>query len=105
MINAYNNEKDVDSLLEVIETALNLVEEPYYNLKTTYEPCGIVRERVFCYELYHRMRNILESRKEIKLALNGEVDKRGHIEFEKRIEKIRILYSICQDAWKEILWL
>lgn len=74
---------DVDDLLEVIEIALNLVDKPYYKLKTTYEPDGIVRERVFCYELYHRMRNVLERRKEIKLTLNGEIDKRGHIEFEE----------------------
>ena len=83
----YNDKKDVDFLLEVIENAINLVEEPYYNLRTTYEPNGIVRERVFCYELYHRMRCILEERKATRLTLNGEVDKRGHINFKRKDRK------------------
>lgn len=85
--NVYNGEDDVVLLLEIIENAINLVEESYYNLKTTYEPDGIVRERVFCYELYHRMRQILEESGEIKLTLNGEIDKRSNIEFAKEDRK------------------
>ena len=48
----------VDEYLNLIKEALNCVTAPYYNLETTYEPSGIVRERVFCYELYHQMRRI-----------------------------------------------
>ena len=52
----------------------------FSNLKTTYEPSGIVRERAFCYELYHQLR--LVQGEEHILTLNGEIDKRGHMDYE-----------------------
>jgi hypothetical protein len=75
-------------VLEIVSTicdALNKMKQPYFNLKTTYEPNGIVRERVFCYELYHQMRKILGDNG--KLTLNGEIDKRGHIDFQEEDRK------------------
>lgn len=38
--------KEIELLLDIVEEAIDLVEEPYFNLKTTYEPEGIVRESV-----------------------------------------------------------
>lgn len=73
---------EVKIILEIIEEALNVVEQPYYNILTTYKTEGIIRERVFCYELYHKMRIILEEKRNIEFTLNGEIDKRGHPEFE-----------------------
>ncbi len=55
------------------------VTQNYFKLETTYEPSGIVRERVFCYELYHQLRLVLGDNH--KLTLNGEIDKRGHRDF------------------------
>lgn len=73
------------NFIDLIKTALNEVEPCFFKVKTTYNPQGIVRERVFCYELYHRIRLLMENNLEyinnIKfadLALHGEIDKRGH---------------------------
>lgn len=77
----------VDEYLNLIKEALDYVTDPYYNLKTTYEPSGIVRERVFCYELYHQMRRIQENTRQNKLTLNGEIDKRGHKKFARKDQK------------------
>lgn len=43
----------MDTYIQKITEALDNIEAPYFKLETTYEPSGIVRERVFCYELYH----------------------------------------------------
>lgn len=80
-------DKEIEKYLNIITEALNHVEDQYYNLETTYEPTGIVRERVFCYELYHQIRCIQTKQNETRLSLNGEIDKRGHLEFDKDDQK------------------
>ena len=40
---------------------------------------------MFCYELYHQLRLIL--RDDSGLTLNGEIDKRGHVDFAKEHRK------------------
>jgi hypothetical protein len=72
-------------ILKIIEKAAGKVTEDYFKLTTTYEPSGIVRERVFCYELYHQIR--LQLGNNHKLTLNGEIDKRGHIDFKQKDRK------------------
>jgi hypothetical protein len=67
--------------IELIKDALSQVEGEYFNLVTTYDGLGIVRERVFCYEFYHQMRLAMQGRYDI--SLNGEIDKRGHRDFQK----------------------
>lgn len=69
----------MDKYIQKITEALDKVESPYFKLETTYEPAGIVRERVFCYELYHQLRLALKD--DSGLTLNGEIDKRGHVDF------------------------
>jgi len=69
----------ITEIIETIKKAASRVTENYLNLTTTYEPSGIVRERVFCYELYHQLRLTLGNSH--KLTLNGEIDKRGHPDF------------------------
>jgi hypothetical protein len=71
--------------IDLIKLSLRQVEAPYYKLTTTYEPSGIVRERVFCYELYHKIRSNMRSHH--RLSLNGEIQKQGHIDFEKKDRK------------------
>lgn len=78
---------EMKKYLNIIIEGLNRVEEPYYHIKTTYALSGIVRERAFCYELYHQIRCIQTERNEMKLSLNGEIDKRGHLEFDKDDQK------------------
>lgn len=77
----------IEKYLNIIIEGLNRVEEPYYHIKTTYALSGIVRERAFCYELYHQIRCIQTERNEMQLSLNGEIDKRGHLEFDKDDQK------------------
>ena len=70
--------------LDLIKRSLEKVAPGYFKLKTTYEPSGIVRERVLCYELYHQIRSNM---KDAELSLNGEIDKRGHIDFDPKDQK------------------
>jgi hypothetical protein len=76
---------DVLQCLSLLKSGLSRVGAGYFILKATYEPAGIVRERVFCYELYHQAR--LSMKRGDKLSLNGEIDKRGHYDFKKRHQK------------------
>lgn len=71
---------EIPELVQKISKAAGAIDKEYLNLKTTYEPKGIVRERVFCYELYHQLRKLNLAQ---ELKLNGEVDKRGHTDFDK----------------------
>lgn len=71
--------------IDLIKHALPQVGPGYFILTTTYEPSGIVRERVFCYELYHQLRKIMTTN--LDLTLNGEIDKRGHIDFAQNDQK------------------
>ena len=58
---------------------MKLVGPEYFKIITTYNTGGIIRERVFCYELYHQLRQILP--KDDPITLHAEIDKRGHIDF------------------------
>lgn len=72
---------------KLIIQALNNVDQAYYKLKTTYDNTGIVRERVFCYELHHQFRLIQESLKLFDYTIHGEIDKSGHNLFDKDDQK------------------
>ncbi|MCC3359422.1 hypothetical protein [Bacillus sp. REN16] len=65
--------------------ALDNVGKEYYKVKTTYGE--IVRERVFCYELYHQMRMIQDKYELTNISLSAEIDKRGHNGFKRRDQK------------------
>ncbi|MDD3041299.1 hypothetical protein [Bacteroides sp.] len=65
--------------INAFKSALSEIEECYYHVRTTYCDEGIVRERVFCYELYHKLRSADNDRRQ--LSLSAEIDKRGHIGF------------------------
>lgn len=67
-----------EDYLDIIKSALDEIPQEYYRLPTTYSSDGIVRERVFCYELYHRMRCLQDKRGKNLLRIHGEIDKRGH---------------------------
>ena len=74
-------------LISLIEQALNQVSQDYYRLRTTYSTEGIVRERVFCYELYHQMRKIQDSGESCQYHIHGEIDKRAHELFAREDQK------------------
>ena len=75
----------IDEIIQLIAFAASQVADKYLKLTTTYEPSGIVRERVFCYELYHQLRLLVDNTQ--KLTLNGEIDKRGHPDFKEEDRK------------------
>ena len=67
--------------LDIFGEALRRVSQRFYKVTTTYKPSGIVRERVFCYELYHQMRLVLGNNLNTPASLHAEIDKRGHHDF------------------------
>jgi hypothetical protein len=69
----------VQEYLDLVKRALAQIESGYFRLTTTYRSSGITRERIFCYELYHRIRSNM--RPQHTLSLHGEIDKSGHIDF------------------------
>lgn len=71
--------------VQLIEDALSRVDEEYFFVKTTYGK--IVRERVFCYELYHHMRKLQTKTPPPRITINGEVDKSGHKDFDLKEQK------------------
>jgi hypothetical protein len=70
--------------IDVVKEALQDINGAYFKVPTTYRPAGIVRERVFCYELYHQIRARMDAH---PLLINGEIDKRGHVDFRPRDRK------------------
>lgn len=75
-------DEKIESFMDLIKEALANVGDEYYKVKTTYEPLGIIRERVFCYELYHQMRMIQNKKGLTDIQIHGEIDKSGHRLFE-----------------------
>lgn len=78
-------DREIRAYLDLIKEALSTIDAGYFRLATTYEPSGITRERIFCYELYHQIRSRMPEG--CPLTLNGEIDKRGHIEFDRKDQK------------------
>jgi len=76
--------KAVDCI-RLLKDALAKIDDGYYLVKTSYCPSGIVRERVFCYELYHQLRSLLDTGS--SLFVHGEIDKSGNPNFQKHHRK------------------
>ncbi|MCL2804569.1 MAG: hypothetical protein FWD26_01340 [Treponema sp.] len=73
------------NILKLVLDALQIVGYPYYKVPTTDDRNKLQnRERVFCYEFYHRMRQIQDNHCK-ELTLNGELDKRGRINYNNEI--------------------
>ena len=80
-------DEKIESFVEMIKGSLDNVGDEYYKITTTYESSGIVRERVFCYELYHQMRLVQSERGLNDVQIHGEIDKNGHIAFDRNARK------------------
>ncbi len=76
---------DIENFLSFFLKAIDNVGSEYYSIKTTYDTDGIVRERVFCYELYHQFRTLTGD--DYPYAFHGELDKRGHSEIYRLHQK------------------
>lgn len=67
-------ERDLQTFVEVLMSAAAEVLGEYFHLPQA-ESDAVYRERVYCYELYHRMRTRWEG---APYSLGGEIDKAGH---------------------------
>lgn len=67
---------DFEGFLGLLREATRRVEAHYFQLPVAGAEAPIYRERVYCYELYHRLRQVMPN--EWPYVLGGEVDKGGH---------------------------
>jgi hypothetical protein len=65
-----------EKVIELLIRATAEIPEQYFRLPIAGKLTGEWRERVYCYELYHQLRPLLEGIPSVSLA--GEVDKAGH---------------------------
>ena len=80
------------NILNLVGRAAENVGYPYYKVTTSENPQKLHdRERVFCYELYHRMRQIQDNYCK-DLTINGELDKSGRLDYDS--EKPDFLFHI-----------
>ncbi|RTQ50905.1 hypothetical protein EJV47_09840 [Hymenobacter gummosus] len=61
--------------IDLFRVALSRIESKYFDLQVAYKQNHIIRERIFCYELYHQLRALSQH---LPLTINGEPDKRFH---------------------------
>jgi hypothetical protein len=68
-----------ERFLELLLEATARVAEPYFLLPVAGMEIPIYRERVYCYELYHQLRMLLDGEPRLaEFSLCGEIDKQGH---------------------------
>ena len=75
----------MDSFTDILKRATREIPEEYFKLPIYGgNNADIYRERVYCYELYHQLRNIWPTDKQYRLC--GEIDKRAHPTFSEATE-------------------
>jgi hypothetical protein len=67
---------DFDIFLDLFLRATENIENHYFQLPVAQRENPVYRERVYCYELYHRIREKMPEGYPYKL--DGELDKTGH---------------------------
>lgn len=65
-----------DTFLKALFCATANMGETYFKLPVAYDQKFVFRERVYCYELYHQIRQFIPI--DYPYILNGEIDKLGH---------------------------
>jgi hypothetical protein len=69
----------IEHFLQLLIEATARIPEPYFWLPVAGREDPIYRERVYCYELYHQIRTLLEHVDAFEgYLMSGEIDKRGH---------------------------
>ena len=69
-------EGDFNKFMECLKKACAKIDKHYFQLSVAGRKKPVFRERVYCYELYHQLRNALGD--DFPYKLYGEVDKSGH---------------------------
>jgi len=72
----HQREHDFGLFLKALHHATALIEPHYFQLLVAELEDPVYRERVYCYELYHRLRQVLTD--DYDYRLDGELDKSGH---------------------------
>ncbi|ABI67560.1 Methionyl-tRNA formyltransferase-like protein [Syntrophomonas wolfei subsp. wolfei str. Goettingen G311] len=65
--------EDIDIFLTSLNTALRKIENKYFNVPNHNRHYPVFRERIYCYELYHQLRNNLPEG--FPFTIHGELDK------------------------------
>jgi hypothetical protein len=69
----------IERFLHLLERAAAAIPAQYFQLPVANQEFPIFRERVYCYELYHQLRKLLETDEQLaSFTLCGEVDKQAH---------------------------
>ena len=69
-------EQDFQQFLKCLMKAIQNIDAHYFQLPVAKNDELIYRERVYCYELNHQLRLLLDD--DFPYKLDGELDKRGH---------------------------
>jgi len=69
---------EIDSFLECLDQSILSIPSQYFMIPR-HEDESVLRERAYCYELYHQLR--LRLGDDFPYTLHGEIDKRGSIFF------------------------
>ncbi len=70
------SKEDFGYFLRCLAEAGPKMDAHYFQIEVAGSDNSTFRERVYCYELYHQLRNALED--EFPYKLDGEIDKAGH---------------------------
>ena len=73
--------------IDLLKQALSNIESDYFSIRTASAQPEIVRERVFCYELYHQVRLLMTENNRLMLTVYGEIDKSGNSDYEQEDQK------------------
>jgi len=69
----------IDRFFELFIEATARIPAHYFQLPVAEKQEPMYRERVYCYELYHQLRTLLERERSLaEYMLSGEIDKQGH---------------------------
>lgn len=71
-----NMENEYNIFLHALSKATTLIAPEFFNLEVASTDATIYRERVYCYELYHQLRQALPVG--FPFTLQGEIDKQNH---------------------------
>ncbi len=69
--------RDFESFVTRLVQATRRIDGEYMQLPVAGQEASEYRERVYCYELYHRLRTEMDAHS-FRYSLSGEIDKSGH---------------------------
>lgn len=76
-MNDNGKEKEFEYFINKLKESGKRIEKDYFQINII-DSDSILRERVYCYELYHQLRIALNDKFQKSYKLHGELDKAGH---------------------------